>query len=166
VGIYHVSTCRGKTRLGLRHTPWSPITSSCRGGNHPLSPSPRDLSYHWHPSTTTITMSSNSPTASSRFNYQTLFDSALVAYKKKTGKDLASDPLLRRFESCESSDAILSILREQIPGFDQSQAGCSDTRWARWLNPTVKVLYMYSLAIGANVGQVSHRRFEIPMARC
>jgi len=100
--------------------------------------------------------------ASSPFNYQSIFDSALVAYKKKTGKDLASDPLLRRLESCESPDAILNILREKIPGFDQSQAECSDTRWARWLNPTVKVLYMYSMAIGANVGQVSRRRYTHP----
>ena len=111
-------------------------------------------------------MSPNSPTASSHFNYQSIFDGALVAYKKKTGKDLTSDPLHHRLESCESPDAILSILREQIPGFDQSEAGCSDTRCARWLKSTVKVLYMYSMAIGENVGQVSLCGFEIVRARC
>ena len=111
-------------------------------------------------------MSRNSPTVASRPSYQSIFDSALVAYKKKTGKDLASDPLLRRLESCESPDAILNILREQMPASDQSQAGSSDTKWAEWLNPTVKVLYTYSMAIGGSVGQVSLSRFETVMAPC
>ena len=111
-------------------------------------------------------MSRNSPTVASSSGYQSIFDSALVAYKKKTGKDLALDPLFRRFESCNSSDAILNILREQMPALDQSQTGSSETRWARWLNSTVKVLYMYSTAIGQNVGQVSLSRLDIVTARC
>ena len=57
---------------------------------------------------------------SSNSNYQFIFDSALEAYKKKTGKDLASNPLLRRLESCDSPDTVIAVLREQITVFNQS----------------------------------------------
>jgi hypothetical protein len=98
-------------------------------------------------------MSKDFPDCSSTSNYQSIFDNALEAYKKKTGKDLASDPLFRKLQSCDSPDAVLSVLREQIPGFDQS--GSSNDRLTRWVIPTVNVLNSFSSTIGSAVSLVS-----------
>ncbi|KAF8469854.1 hypothetical protein DFH94DRAFT_685270 [Russula ochroleuca] len=88
--------------------------------------------------------------AASRSNYQSIFDSALEAYKKKTGKDLTKDPLLRSIETCNSSDAVLTILRAQILGPGQSQS--SRDKMTTWLNPTVNVINALSATIGGGVG--------------
>ena len=71
-------------------------------------------------------------------NYQSIFDNAIEAYKKKTKRDLRSHPLLDKLQSCHSPDAVLNILYEQIPGFDQSSG--TDDKLTKWLNPTVNVL--------------------------
>lgn len=97
-------------------------------------------------------MSQNYET-SSVSNYQLIFENALATYEKKTGKNLASDPLLRRLESCRSPNAVLGILREQIPRFDQS--GSNNDRLSDWLNPTVSVLYTFSSTIGEAFNLVS-----------
>ncbi len=100
-------------------------------------------------------MSQAFPSATSRSNYQAIFDSALGAYKKETGKDLTKDPLLRRLETCNSPDAVLNMLRAQIlePGQPQS----SSNRLTMWLDPTVNVLTAFSMTVGGHVGQVSLR---------
>lgn len=100
-------------------------------------------------------MSQTSPPASdaSRSNYQVIFDSALKTYKKKTGKDLTKDPLLRRLETCNSPDAVLYILRAQI--LEPGQPQGSRNRLTTWLDPTVNVLISFSATLGALVGQVS-----------
>jgi hypothetical protein len=97
--------------------------------------------------------------AASRSNYQSIFDSALEAYKKKTGKDLTKDPLLRSIETCNSSDAVLTILRAQILGPGQSQS--SRDKMTTWLNPTVNVINALSATIGGGVGLVSPTRIEV-----
>jgi hypothetical protein len=103
-------------------------------------------------------MSQTSPEAASRSNYQAIFDSALEAYKKKTGKDLTTDPLLCSFETCDSPDAILAILRVQTLGPGQFQNGAD--KLLTWLNPTINVLNAFSAAIGGTVGQVSLKLFK------
>ncbi|KAF8496139.1 hypothetical protein F5888DRAFT_1835168 [Russula emetica] len=75
---------------------------------------------------------------------------ALKSYKRKTKKDLTSHPLLPRLESCDSPEAILIVLREQIPAFDQSQNG--DDRLTKWVSPTVNALYALSATVGQGVG--------------
>jgi hypothetical protein len=96
---------------------------------------------------------------SSRSNYQLIFDNALTAYKTKTGKDLVSDPLLLRLESCDSPDSVLVVLREQIPGFDQSKS--SNHRFTCWLGPTVNVLYTFSSTIGGTLSLVSLSKVKL-----
>ncbi|KAF8485998.1 hypothetical protein DFH94DRAFT_678769 [Russula ochroleuca] len=95
-------------------------------------------------------MSQTSPSAASRSNYQAIFDNALEAYKKKTGKDLTLDPLLHSLETCNSPDAVLAILQAQIlePGKPQS----SRNKLTMWLDPTVNVLNAFSATIGGFVG--------------
>ena len=87
----------------------------------------------------------------------------MKAYKKKTGKDLASDPLLRRLESCNSPDTVLALLREQIPGFDQSESSSDEV--TKWLDPTVNVLFTFSSTIGGAVSLVSLCKFKLFIIR-
>src|SRR5947208_17093674 len=98
-------------------------------------------------------MSRISPKIPSRTDYQLIFDSALQAYKKKTGKDLPSTPLFRTLETCHSSDDIIATLRQQVPAFDQF--GGRNDGLTRWLDPTVKVVNAFSATIGGAVTLVS-----------
>ena len=103
-------------------------------------------------------MSETASATTSSSNYQIIFDNALEAYRKKTKKDLRSHPLLTELQTCDSPDAILAVLRDQIPVFDQSQSASRvDARLTNWLNPTVNVLHTFSAAIGAGISLVRIR---------
>ena len=112
---------------------------------HQSCPSPR------------ISMSDIPSTSTSHSKFQSIFDVALDRYRRKTKTDLASHPLLPRLQSCNSPEAILTILREQIPTLSQSQNG--DDGLAKWVTPTVCVLYAFSATLGQGVGQVNIRMF-------
>jgi hypothetical protein len=92
--------------------------------------------------------------AMSHSSYQLVFDNALDAYKKKTGKDLGSHPLLRELEACDSPNDVLTILQGDISGSDQSCS--SNERLTKWLDPAVKALYTFSATIGTDIGLVGH----------
>lgn len=106
-------------------------------------------------------MSQTSPKAASTLhsNYQSIFDSALVAYQRKTGKDLINDPLLRILESCGTPDDVLIKLQEQIlmPGKPHSNSDNLTT----WLIPTVKVIHAFTAIIGRAVCLVSLLKVEV-----
>ncbi|KAH9981877.1 hypothetical protein BJV77DRAFT_1153968 [Russula vinacea] len=89
-------------------------------------------------------------TSTSHSNIVSIFNAALEIYERKTKRDLASHPFLPSFQSCESSDAVLTVLREQIPASSQSQNG--DDRLTKWVAPTVNVLYSFSATLGGGVG--------------
>ena len=91
-------------------------------------------------------------------NYQAIFDSALEAYKKKTKKDLRSHPLLPKLQTCDSPDAVLMLLRDQIPVVDPSCRTSDNDGLIKLLNPTVHVLYTFSQAIGTGISLVSKAR--------
>lgn len=95
--------------------------------------------------------------------FDSIFTSALVAYKKRTKHDLASHPLFSRLQTCTSPDAILIVLREQIPAFDQSHSD-SDTL-TKWLIPTVNVLYAFSATINTGVSMVNINMFPCRESR-
>ena len=97
-------------------------------------------------------MSQNSPETPSSSKYQLVFSNALATYQRKTGKDLESDPLLTRLKCCNSPDTLFVVVREQIPGFDQS--GGNDDRVSKWLTPIVNVLYEFSSLISGAVSLV------------
>jgi hypothetical protein len=98
-------------------------------------------------------MSQTQPTASSSSsNFHSLFDAALKDYEKKTKKDLLKHPLATQLQNCYSTTAILSILQQQVQQFDHHRR--NDERLAKWLNPTVHVLYAFSATLGEGVGLV------------
>ncbi|KAI0284057.1 hypothetical protein BC826DRAFT_1179478 [Russula brevipes] len=101
------------------------------------------------------TMAHNLPTSTiaSNANYLSILDNALDEYRKKTGKDLRSDPLSSELELCGSPDAILSVFREHVPGFDQRQS--SHDKSTGWLDATVNVLYAFSVTINSVSGGIN-----------
>jgi hypothetical protein len=98
-------------------------------------------------------MSQDPSTSTSSTNFDTIFSAALKAYKKKTKKDIASHPLATQLKSCDSSSAIIAILRTQVQTFDETQG--ADERWTKWLDPTVNVLFAFSATLGNVVGVVN-----------
>jgi hypothetical protein len=97
-------------------------------------------------------MSAGPSTFISNSNFASIFNAALETYKRKTKKDLTSHPLLPRLQSCHSPEAILTILREQISEFNQSQN--EEDKLTKWVEPTVNVLYALSSTVGQGVGLV------------
>jgi hypothetical protein len=97
-------------------------------------------------------MSHTQSAATLSSNFQKVFNNALDTYRKRTKKDLLTQPLAARLQACDTTAAILTTLREQIHGLDQSQG--SAERWSKWLDPTVNVLFAFSATIGAGVGLV------------
>jgi hypothetical protein len=106
-------------------------------------------------------MSHSESNALSNSNYQHIFSVALESYQKRTGNDLTSNPLLPRLETCNSPDAVIALLLEQIPGFDQSRSDSDSERLSNWLNPTVNVIVAFSGTISESVGLVGLRVFHL-----
>jgi hypothetical protein len=98
-------------------------------------------------------MSAGPSTSTSHSNFASIFNAALETYKRKTKKDLASHPLLPRLQSCNSAEAIIAVLRDQVTVSNQSQN--SDDRLTKWVAPTVNVVYAFSTTIGQGVGLVN-----------
>ena len=95
---------------------------------------------------------STSSTSTSH-SFVSIFNAALDSYKQKTKNDLASHPLLPSLQSCDSPEAILTVLRERIPAFSESKDG--DDGLTKWVTPTVNVLYAFSATLGQGVGLVN-----------
>ena len=99
------------------------------------------------------------PSAStSQSNFVSVFNVALEAYKRKTKKDLSSHPLLPTLQSCDSPEAVLTVVRAQIPRFNESKN--DDDGLTKWITPTVNVLYAFSATIGQGVGLVNNRTLD------
>ena len=98
-------------------------------------------------------MSAEPSTSTSHSNFVSIFNAALETYKHKTKNDLASHPLLPSLQSCVSPEDVLTVLREQIPAFSQSQNG--DDGLTKWVIPTVNVVYAFSDTLGQGVGLVN-----------
>jgi hypothetical protein len=103
------------------------------------------------------------PTApGSSSNFQSIFNTALNNYKKKTKDDLLAHTLTTQLQSCDSPSAILDVLNRQynIQQFIQSQSDGQVSK--QWLNATVTVLCAFSAALGEGVSLVNlHRGFPV-----
>jgi hypothetical protein len=110
------------------------------------------------PSSPRSIMSTAPSTSTSQSNFASIFNAALEFYKRKTKKDLASHPLLPSLQSCDSPEAVLTVLQEQVPAFGQSQT--RDDGLTKWVTPTVNVLCSFSGTIGQGVGLVNTKIFR------
>ena len=98
-------------------------------------------------------MSQVSSTATFSTNLETIFRSALTAYKKQTKQDITSHPLLAQLQTCNSPSAILAVLRALVQLINQPQN--VDNKLTKWLDPTVNVLYAFSATLGDSIGLIS-----------
>jgi len=80
-------------------------------------------------------MADQSLTGSARF--QVLFESALQAYKKKTGITLAEHPLTVELESCHTVEDVTTLLQRQAEAVSDSQAR---NKSMKWIKTTVAIL--------------------------
>jgi hypothetical protein len=97
--------------------------------------------------------------SSSSSNFQSIFNASLQAYDYKTKNKLLDHPLASRLQSCNSPNAVLSVLQDLIQQFDQRRT--SDERLTNWLNPTVNVLCTFSDTLGEGVGLVSSNSLSL-----
>ena len=100
--------------------------------------------------------SSSSVPNDSLSQFKDLFDAALREYRQKTGKDIATEPLTTDLLHCNSSDAVLGILREQARAFNQFRNGDWRVQLMRRLKPTVDILLGLSTSgiFGESIGLV------------
>ena len=96
------------------------------------------------------TLATTASSSSSRF--QAIFEAAIKSYQKQTKKELIAHPVASQLQDCDSTNAILAILQDQIREFDQSHSG--DERLTKWLGPTVNVLSAFSATISGGVSLV------------
>ncbi|KAH8990871.1 hypothetical protein EDB92DRAFT_731641 [Lactarius akahatsu] len=80
-------------------------------------------------------MSQTLATAAASSRFQAIFQAALKSYQNQTKKDLTAHPLASQLQSCDSTNAILAVLQDQVREFDQARSG--DERLTKWLIPTV-----------------------------
>ena len=97
---------------------------------------------------------STSTSTTSRSDLASIFDSAIQAYKNKTGNDITTHPLATELQSCHSSDAVLAVLRNQVSVAGQPYSRNESESFSKWLIPTVNVLYAFSASLGEGVGLV------------
>ena len=114
--------------------------------------------------------------ASSSSNFRSIFNASLQAYDNKTKNKLLNHPLATQLQSCDSPNAVLTVLQDLVQQFDQRDT--SDERLKNWLDPTVNVLYAFSATLGEGVTLVSpnslslydpysdHRPLGIPAWEC
>jgi len=98
-------------------------------------------------------MSSASNTSSLPSAFETLFNTALDNYAKRTGQDLRNHPLAAAIDRCGSPDSILAIFQAQSQAFDEFRNG--DPKLIKWLRPVVNGLHAIStntvLSAGASL---------------
>ena len=95
------------------------------------------------------------PTAISPSTFHLTFSKALRTYKKRTKIDILLDALAFVFQSCNTSAAALSVLKQQV----QVQSWSDDEGLMTSLSPSVDSLYSISSCIEPGAGLVTtHRR--------
>jgi hypothetical protein len=134
-GLRFLSTCKAV---------WGTCTAC-----HRLLPNIHGIAIH--PLNMLQALASNSVGQSPRTDshkFKVILEVALDAYNKKTKQSLQGHALLTQLESCDSSTAILNLLRGQVkPDTDEGLK--------KWLNPTINVLYAFSATLGEGVGLVN-----------
>jgi hypothetical protein len=90
-----------------------------------------------------MSSSSSNPTLPS-VQFPEIFEAALEEYTTNTKKDIKTDPLFAKLQDCNSSDAVLKVLEDQVAAFEQYRKGDRKVQLMRRLKPTVDVLLRLS----------------------
>jgi hypothetical protein len=97
-------------------------------------------------------MSTTSQPVTPSSTFLSIFDTALGEYRKKTGQDLQSHPFANQLDTCDSADAILAVLQQQVDALNE--AGKSFQTLMKCLKPTVNFLLLFIGTVGEGVGAV------------
>src|ERR1700755_525088 len=100
-------------------------------------------------------MSHTRSTVSSSSNFHSIINNALRVYEMRTKKNLLSHPLAEQLQTCNSPSSILLVLQQQTQQINQSQG--ADELPTKWLDPSVKVLYSFTEALGEGAGLVCYQ---------
>ena len=104
---------------------------------------------------TPVSMSTTIQSANlSADNFTATFKAALNEYQRVTGKCLDSHPFATQLDTCDSPEAVSTVLRKQAQAFSGFCKG--DETLMAWLDPTIKILSMLSATLGEGIGLVSH----------
>jgi hypothetical protein len=74
---------------------------------------------------------------------QTLFESALQAYEKKTGVTLTQHPLAQQLQDCQSTQEVITLLQGQLQAFDESRRD----KVSKTIKTTLSILTPLSAAV-------------------
>ena len=95
----------------------------------------------------------SSMASSSSTDFQSILNASLQAYDNKTKNKLLDHPLATQLQSCDSPNAVCTVLQDLVQQFDKRRT--SDERLNKWLDPTVNVMCAFSATLGEGVGLVS-----------
>jgi hypothetical protein len=87
-------------------------------------------------------MSQTSPT-SIPFDFPASFDAALEAYNRVMGKNLLTHLFATQLQACNTPSDVLAALQDNVK---KHLTDCE--RLSKWLNPTINVLYAFSVKLG------------------
>jgi hypothetical protein len=102
-------------------------------------------------------MSSSSHVDTPTLPFQAIFNTALIEYSQKTGKNIVTDPLTAKLRCCSTPDAVLNVLQEEAQAFNDFRNGNRKVQLMRKLKPTVDILLALSTSgvLDNGVGLVS-----------
>ena len=87
-------------------------------------------------------------------NFTAIFNVASTEYQKLTGKTLDTHPFAAQLDTCKNPEAVSNVLRTQAQAFSKFCEG--DERLMAWLDPTIRILLMFSDTLGEGIGLVSN----------
>ena len=160
-GAYNVRYCTGQASAvprGSLHSiaPSASSTSPSICTLNPCSLTPNFIpsdSEHEKVNTFIVFMSSTGQATPSTFDFQLIFDAALVDYTKITGTDLSKTPFATAVQQSNSPEAVLELLHEREKSFKEYREG--NRKLISCLTPAVKVFRALSNVLGNAVNQVS-----------
>ena len=82
-------------------------------------------------------------------NFSVIFQAALSKYKTVTGKSLRAHPFATQLDSCDSPQAISTVLRAQFQVFGKFRG--DDEKLMTWLDPIVHILSTLSTTLGERI---------------
>jgi hypothetical protein len=85
--------------------------------------------------------------------FAVIFQTALSEYETVTGKSLSIHPLATQLNSCDSPQAVSTVLQSQAQAFTKFRK--NDEKLMERLNPIVHILFTFSATLGEGVGLVS-----------
>lgn len=111
-----------------------------------------DKSFSPLPPSCDLIMSASAPSGDT---FRNLWDAALKDYTKKAGTDLLEHEYAELFDECDSPDAVVGAIQEELANFAKFRA--EDTKWGQLrarIKPMANVILELNDAIGDAVASV------------